>query len=115
MRAPGSGAEGVEDKDCRSSRGLPLAAGAGALTGVVISYNTSGGPKYTAHVFGHALPTLNTLGLFCAGVALGLIFCLRPGLLVTSARPTMHRPTHLRPARPTTRGNGLAAGHPQPS
>jgi hypothetical protein len=95
--------------------GLLLAGGAGAFTGLVIAYNTAGGPKYTAEMFGHTLPTLNTLGVFCAGVALGTIFCLGLWLLVTGARHTMRRPTHARPARPVTPDNDLGAGHPQPS
>ena len=71
--------------------GVVLAGGAGAFTGLLIAYNTSGGPKYTAEMLGHSLPTLNTLGVFCSGVALGLIFCVGVWLLVAGARHTRHR------------------------
>ncbi|HEY3089213.1 MAG TPA: hypothetical protein VGJ59_14265 [Jatrophihabitantaceae bacterium] len=56
--------------------GVLLAGGAGAFTGPLIAYNTSDGPKYTPEIFGQSLPTLNTLGVFCSGIVLGLIFCL---------------------------------------
>jgi hypothetical protein len=65
-----------------------LAGGAGAFTGLLIAYNTSGGPKYTAEIFGQSLPTLNTLEVFCAGVALGLIFCFGLWLIIRGIRHT---------------------------
>jgi hypothetical protein len=70
-----------------------LAGGAGAFTGLVIAYNTSGGPKYTPEIFAQSLPTLNTLGVFSSGVALRLIFCF--GLwLVVGGTKTHRAPQH---------------------
>lgn len=54
--------------------GVLLAGGVGAFTGLVIAYNTAGGPRYTPEIFGQSLATLNSLGAFVGGVALGLIF-----------------------------------------
>ncbi|MFF7157428.1 hypothetical protein [Streptomyces sp. NPDC008139] len=56
--------------------GLLLLAGAGAFTGLAIADNTSGGPEYNVSVLGHSIATMNTLQIFCAGLALALIFCL---------------------------------------
>ena len=38
-----------------------LAGGAGAFTGLLIAYNTSGGPTYTPEIFGQSLATLDSL------------------------------------------------------
>ena len=46
-----------------------LATGAGTFTGLLIAYNTSGGPNYTPEIFGQSLATLTTLGVFCSGLA----------------------------------------------
>lgn len=55
--------------------GLLLLAGTGAFTGLLIAYNLGGGPDYTVTMFGNTLGTLNSLAIFCAGIALTLIFC----------------------------------------
>lgn len=55
--------------------GLLLLAATGAFTGLLIAYNTSGGPDYTVTMFGNTLGTLNSLAIFCAGIVLSLIFC----------------------------------------
>ncbi len=68
-----------------------LAGGAGAFTGLLIAYNTSGGPKYTPEIFGQSLATLTTLGVFCSGMAMGLTFCF--GLwLIVGVHPPRHAP-----------------------
>lgn len=97
--------------------GVLLAGGAGAFTGLVIAYNTSGGPKYAPEIFGQTLPTLNTLGVFCLGAGLALIFSLGLWLIISGARHRAHRPEQ---GQMTTRdatgvGGGLGAGRPQPS
>lgn len=63
--------------------GLLLLAGAGVFTGLVIADNTSGGPEYDVSVLGHSVATMNSLEIFCAGLALALIFCL--GMVMTMA------------------------------
>ena len=92
--------------------GVLLAGGAGAFTGLLIAYNLSGGPKYTAEIFGQSLPTLNTLGVFCTGLALGLIFCFGLWLIVSGTRWTMRRTTRRREARERPAEVG-SPGHPQ--
>ncbi len=63
--------------------GVLLAGGAGAFTGLLTASNTGGAPKCTPEIFGQSLPpTLNTLGVFCSGVALGLILCAGLWLIV---------------------------------
>jgi hypothetical protein len=56
--------------------GTLLVAGAGAVCGLLIADNLSAAAVYTPHLLGHALPSLNATGLFCAGLALGLLFCI---------------------------------------
>ncbi|MFE4977342.1 hypothetical protein ACFRAR_35195 [Kitasatospora sp. NPDC056651] len=56
--------------------GLLLMAASGAFVGLLIADNLSGGPDYQATILGTDLVTLNSLSVFLAGVALGLIFCL---------------------------------------
>jgi hypothetical protein len=56
--------------------GLLLLCATGAFTGLLIAYNTSGGPDYTVAMFGNTLGTLNSLQVFLAGIALALVFCL---------------------------------------
>ncbi|MEV8459657.1 MULTISPECIES: hypothetical protein [Streptomyces] len=74
--------------------GLLLLAGTAAFTVLVIAGNLSGGPRYTVSVLDHDIATLNGLGLFCAGLALALIFCLGLALMKTGA--VHHRRRHLR-------------------
>ena len=76
--------------------GVLLFAGAGAFTGLLVAYNLSGGPNFTAQMFGQGLPTLNTLGVFCSGLALALIFCLGLWLLGGATRYTARGPAHRR-------------------
>src|SRR2546423_7174115 len=56
--------------------GLLLLAATAAFTGLAISDNLGGGPDYTVSVLGNDIATMNTLAIFCAGLALALIFSL---------------------------------------
>jgi cytochrome bd-type quinol oxidase subunit 2 len=96
--------------------GVLLAGGAGAFIGLLIADNTSGGPRYTPEIFGQSLPTLNTLGVFCAGVALGLIFCLGVWLIVRGTKHGVHRRTRRAAARGALPlGSNFGAGRQRPS
>jgi hypothetical protein len=79
--------------------GLILLAATGAFTGLVIAYNLSGGPEYTVSVFGQDIATLNSLAIFCSGLALALLFSL--GLAVATNRAAHGR--HRRPRASRTR------------
>ncbi|MYV97389.1 hypothetical protein [Streptomyces sp. SID3343] len=69
--------------------GLLLAACAAAFAALLIAYNTSGGPEYTVTMFDNDMVTLNSLAIFCAGLALGLIFSL--GMLMMGGKARMSR------------------------
>ncbi|WP_244215585.1 hypothetical protein [Kitasatospora purpeofusca] len=69
--------------------GLLLVAVTGAFTGLLIAGNLSGGPEYQVVLLGHDLVTLNSLGIFLAGLALALLFCL--GLVLARAGRSARR------------------------
>ncbi|GHK04928.1 hypothetical protein ACWEWI_27925 [Streptomyces sp. NPDC003753] len=79
--------------------GMLLLAATAAFTGLVIADNLGGGPHYTVSMFGQSIATMNTLAIFCAGLALALIFAL--GLATTVSAAT-HRTRGARRARRTT-------------
>ena len=56
--------------------GLILLGATGAFTGLLIADNLSGGPEYTVTILGNDIATMSVLGIFLAGLALALIFCL---------------------------------------
>ncbi|WP_324787263.1 hypothetical protein [Streptomyces sp. H51] len=56
--------------------GLLLAAATAAFTALLITGNLSGGPEYQVSVLGNHIATMNTLAIFCSGLALALLFCL---------------------------------------
>jgi len=56
--------------------GLILLGATGAFTGLLIADNLSGGPDYTVTILGNDIATMSVLGIFLAGIALALIFCL---------------------------------------
>lgn len=68
--------------------GLLLLAATGAFTGLLIADNLSGGPEYSVSVFDQGIATMNTLAVFCAGLALALLFCL--GLAMAKRGATHH-------------------------
>ncbi|MFI7407353.1 hypothetical protein ACIBU0_01555 [Streptomyces sp. NPDC049627] len=80
--------------------GLLLLVATGVFTGLVIADNLSGGPEYTVSVLGQDIATMNTLAVFCSGLALALIFCL--GLILATSRRGNSR--HRKPRRHLTSG-----------
>ncbi|WP_019064705.1 hypothetical protein [Streptomyces prunicolor] len=74
--------------------GLLLLAATAAFTGLAISDNLGGGPHYTVSVLGNDIATMNTLAIFCAGLALALIFSL--GLWMASGGALRRRSRRVR-------------------
>jgi hypothetical protein len=96
--------------------GLVLILGAGAFTGLLIGYNTAGGPDYTVTMFGNTLGTLNTLEIFVAGLVLALIFCIGIVVASTGARMRRARMAEYRAARDLmTRRNADVRPAPEPA
>lgn len=93
--------------------GLLLLAATGAFTGLVIAYNLSGGPEYTVSVFGQDIATMNTLAIFCSGLALALIFCGGLAVAMNRAAHGRHRrPGAFQPGDATTlHDSGAGGGH----
>jgi hypothetical protein len=79
--------------------GMLLLAATAAFTGLVIADNLGGGPHYTVSMLGQNIATMNALAIFCAGLALALIFALG---LATAASGVTHRPRGAHRARRTT-------------
>jgi hypothetical protein len=84
--------------------GLLLLACTAAFVGLVIADNLGGGAEHNVTVLGHHIATMNGLAIFCAGLALALIFGL--GLMMATAggasrsqtddgRTHKHRARHL--------------------
>lgn len=69
--------------------GLLILACTGAFTGLVLADNLSGGPDYRVTVLGEHIATMNTLAVFCAGLALALLFGL--GCLMVLAAEASRR------------------------
>jgi hypothetical protein len=63
--------------------GLLLLACTAAFTGLVLAGNLSGGPDYKVTVLDNHIATMNSLAIFCAGLALALIFALGVAMAVT--------------------------------
>ncbi|MGA5820341.1 hypothetical protein ACPC54_21040 [Kitasatospora sp. NPDC094028] len=61
--------------------GVLLMAASGTFAGLLIADNLSGGPDYQVTILGNDLATLNSLGVFLAGVGLALVFCLGVALM----------------------------------
>lgn len=72
--------------------GLLLLGATGAFTALLIAGNLSGGPEYTVSVLGHHIATMNTLAVFCSGLALALLFCLALAMLSGSLHRRRRRP-----------------------
>jgi uncharacterized protein YsxB (DUF464 family) len=69
--------------------GLLLLACTAAFVGLAISDNFGGGAEHNVTVLGHHIATMNGVEIFCAGLALALIFCL--SVLMVLAGTAMHR------------------------
>ena len=78
--------------------GLLLLAATAAFTGLAIAGNLSGGPHYTVSMLDQNIATMNALAIFCAGLALALIFTLGVATVLNAAthRPRGARPRHAR-------------------
>ncbi|MFF3561674.1 hypothetical protein ACFYXS_16685 [Streptomyces sp. NPDC002574] len=92
--------------------GLLLMGATAAFTGLLISDNLSGGPDYTVTMFGTDIATLNTLGVFLAGIALGLVFCVAAGMAMAGAGRSRSRRAELRTLRRRARAHEAAAATP---
>ncbi|MGW4669300.1 hypothetical protein [Streptomyces sp. NPDC004324] len=79
--------------------GLLLIAGTAAFTGLAISDNLGGGPDYTVSVLGHDIATMSALMIFCAGLALALLFSLGLWMTAGSALHRRHRAMRIRDDR----------------
>ncbi|MFD5461879.1 hypothetical protein ACFWIQ_03495 [Kitasatospora sp. NPDC127059] len=66
--------------------GLLLLAASGAFTGLLIADNLGGGPEYQVTILGNDLVKLDSLGIFLAGLALALVFCLGLAMMRPSRR-----------------------------
>lgn len=74
--------------------GLILFAGSGAFAGLAIADNLGGGPHYSVQMLGHTVATLDSLAIFCAGLALALLFAAGIWLLGATRRaPSRRGPT----------------------
>lgn len=79
--------------------GLVLLAATGTLTGLLIAGNLGGGPDYTVALLGHDLITMNSLSIFCAGLALALVGCLSLLMAGEGAALRRRKAVRLREAR----------------
>jgi len=81
--------------------GLLLLAATAAFTGLVLADNLSGGPDYNVTILGHHVVTMNTLSIFCAGLALALIFGLGVMMALTGGALRRRKSRKLAQARHT--------------
>jgi len=79
--------------------GLLLLAATAAFTGLAISDNLGGGPHYTVSVLGNDIATMSTLAIFCAGLALALIFSLGLWMATRGAMRQRNRRIRMRDER----------------
>lgn len=79
--------------------GLLLLACTAAFVGLAIADNLGGGAEHNVTVLGHHIATMNGLAIFCAGLALALIFGLGLMMALTGAAMRRHRGRRLRRAR----------------
>jgi hypothetical protein len=79
--------------------GLLLLATTAAFTGLAISDNLGGGPDYTVSVLGNDIATMSALAIFCAGLALALIFSLSLWMATSGAMRRRSRRIRVRDER----------------
>jgi hypothetical protein len=70
--------------------GLLVLGCTAAFTGLAIADNLGGGPEYDVTMLGHHIATMNSLAIFCAGLALALIFGLA-ALMTIGGMSLRHR------------------------
>jgi hypothetical protein len=70
--------------------GLLVLGCTAAFTGLAIADNLGGGPEYNVTMLGHHIATMNSLAIFCAGLALALIFGLA-ALMTMAGMSLRHR------------------------
>ncbi|MER5352323.1 hypothetical protein ABT093_18585 [Kitasatospora sp. NPDC002551] len=93
--------------------GLLLVAATAAFTGLLIADNLSGGPEYQVTILGNQLVTLDSLGIFLAGLALALLFCLGLALAAAARRRARTGPVRRTAvAERAPRTDGRTAGEP---
>jgi hypothetical protein len=66
--------------------GLVLVVLSGGFAGLLVAYNTSGGPGYTVTLFAADIATMNALQIFVAGLAIALGFSLGLWMMGTAIR-----------------------------
>jgi len=71
--------------------GLLLLACTAAFVGLAIADNLGGGANHTVTMLGHQIAVMNGLAIFCAGLALALVFAL--GVMLASTGMKMRRRT----------------------
>ncbi|MBY8881993.1 hypothetical protein [Actinacidiphila acidipaludis] len=69
--------------------GLLLLACTAAFVGLAIADNLGGGANHTVTMLGHQIAVMNGLAIFCAGLALALVFAL--GVMLASTGMKMRR------------------------
>lgn len=74
--------------------GLLLLTATAAFTGLAISDNLGGGTDYTVSVLGNDIATMSPVAIFCAGLALALIFSL--GLWMATGGAMLRRSRRIR-------------------
>ncbi|WP_338900097.1 hypothetical protein WBG99_34250 [Streptomyces sp. TG1A-60] len=74
--------------------GLLLLAATGAFTGLVIADNLAGGPEYTVSILDQNIATMNSLAIFCSGLALALLFCLGLSTVMSAVARRRHERLH---------------------
>ncbi|MEC3996986.1 hypothetical protein VSR01_27145 [Actinacidiphila sp. DG2A-62] len=79
--------------------GLLLLACTAAFVGLAIADNLGGGADHNVTVLGHHIATMNGLAIFCAGLALALIFGLGLMMALGGAAMRRRRGRRLRRAR----------------
>lgn len=79
--------------------GLLLLAAAAAFAIILIVSNLTGGPDYSVSLFGGHPFTVSTLGAFCGGIALALIFGLGLWLILGGTALRARRSRKMRNAQ----------------
>jgi hypothetical protein len=95
--------------------GLLLLAATAAFTGLAISDNLGGGPHYTVSVLGNDIAIMSTLAIFCAGLALALIFSLGLWMATGGAMRQRSRTMRMRDEMAARLSEREAAAGPQAS